>query len=87
MENIIFSKNCYRYIIRFTFADGNGQWLSTYFRGLDAEVHSTINIWSAERFFSLKEAKEVLTACNALWPAGHGEICKVFMSAPVPAEK
>lgn len=83
MKNIIFSENCYRYIIRFTFADGNGKWISSYFRGLDVDIHSTINIWSAEKFFSLKEAQEVLASCNVVWPAGHGKICKVFMSAPV----
>ena len=64
---------------------------TSYFREIDnrengREVMSTINIWGAKHFFSKKEAKEVLTACNAIWPAGNGKLCKVYMSAPVEEE-
>ena len=83
MTDIKFSENCYRYIIKFTFEDGNGNLTTTYFRGLDNEVHSTISIWGAERFFSAAEAMRTLYECNEKWPEGNGKLCKVFMSTPV----
>ena len=85
-KDIKFSENCCRYIIRFTFKEEDGMFQISYFRCIDTSVHSTIDIWGAQRFFSKKEAKEVLTACNAVWPEGNGHICKVFMSAPVEEE-
>lgn len=85
-ENITFSENCYRYIIRFSFLNASHMTETSFLREVGEHVHSTINIWGAKTFFSKKEAQEVLTACNAIWPEGCGHICKVFMSAPVIEE-
>ena len=83
MTDIKFSENRYRYIIKFTFEDENGNLITSYFRGLDNDVHSVISIWSAEIFFSAAEAMQTLYECNKKWPEGNGKLCKVFMSAPV----
>ena len=85
--DIIFSENCWRYVIRFSFLNVSHMTETSFLRELGEHVHSTINIWGAKTFFSKKEAKEVLTACNAIWPEGHGHICKVYMSAPVIEEE
>lgn len=83
MTDIKFSENCYRYIIKFTFKDENGNLITSYFRKLDNEVHSTVSIWSAERFVSAADAMQALYKCNEKWPEGNGKLCMVFMSAPV----
>ena len=85
-NEIKFSEYCWRYVIRFSFLNASHMTETSFLREIGDHVHSTINIWAAKKFFSKKEAKEVLTACNAIWPEGHGHICKVFMSAPVIEE-
>ena len=83
MTDIKFSENSYRYIIKFTFEDENGNLITSYFCGLDNDVHSTISIWNAERFFYAADAMKTLYVCNKKWPERNGKVCKVFMSAPV----
>ena len=82
-NNIKFSESCFRYIITVTFNSKIDGLIKTYFTSNDGEIHSTCTIWSAKKFFSKKEAKEVLTACKATWPEATYTICKVYMSAPV----